>query len=111
MAQQPKSMASVQRRTLAKLAVGVLFLACFLAGFSWWYFKSLPQPLFSKNHAQVLLDRQGRLLSAHIADDGQWRFPAIEKVPDKFATALTQFEDRRFQDHSGVDLLALMRAT
>ena len=104
-------MASVQRRTLAKLAIGVLFLACFLAGLSWWYFKSLPQPLFSKTHAQVLLDRQGRLLSAHIADDGQWRFPAIEKVPDKFATALIQFEDRRFQDHSGVDLLALMRAT
>ena len=111
MAQQPKSMASVQRRTLAKLVVGVLFLAGFLAGFSWWYFKSLPQPLFTKTHAQVLLDRQGRLLSAHIADDGQWRFPAIEKVPDKFATALIQFEDRRFQDHSGVDFLALMRAT
>lgn len=111
MAKQPKSMASVQRRTLAKLLFGVLFLAGFPAGFSWWYFKSLPQPLFTKTHAQVLLDRQGRLLSAHIADDGQWRFPAIEKVPEKFATALIQFEDRRFQDHSGVDFLALMRAT
>lgn len=111
MAQPPNSLASVQGRTLAKLAFGVLFVAGLLAGFSWWYFQSLPQPLFTQTHAQVLLDRQGRLLSAHIADDGQWRFPAIEKVPAKFATALIQFEDRRFPHHSGVDLLALMRAT
>lgn len=111
MAQQPRSLASVQRRTLAKFVYGVLFFSFLLGGFSWWYFQSLPQPLFAKNHAQVLLDRQGHLLSAHIAEDGQWRFPAIEKVPDKFATALIQFEDRRFREHSGVDLLALLRAS
>lgn len=111
MAQQPKRLASVQRRTLAKLILGVLFLGLLVYGWSWWYFQSLPQPLFTKTHAQVLLDRQGRLLSAHIAEDGQWRFPAIEKVPDKFATALIQFEDRRFREHSGVDLLALARAS
>lgn len=111
MAQQPNTLARVKHRTLAKLVLGVLFLGCFLFGFSWWYFQSLPQPLFAKTHAQVLLDRQGRLLSAHIAEDGQWRFPALEKVPDKFATALIQFEDRRFREHSGVDILALSRAS
>jgi penicillin-binding protein 1C len=111
MASEPKRKASVQRRTLAKLSVGVIILLALIAGFIWWYSYSLPQPLFSKTHAQVLLDRQGRLLSAHIADDGQWRFPAIENVPNKFSTALIQFEDRRFREHSGVDLLALMRAT
>lgn len=111
MAQQPSILASVQRRTLAKLLVGGIFLGLLSFGLNWWYFHSLPAPLFAKTHSQVLLDRQGRLLSAHIAEDGQWRFPAIEKVPDKFATALIQFEDRRFREHSGVDILALMRAS
>lgn len=111
MAQQPSLLARVQRRTLAKLLLGVLMLGLAALGSSWWYFQSLPQPLFIKTHSQVLLDRQGRLLSAHIAEDGQWRFPAIEKVPDKFATALIQFEDRRFREHSGVDSLALLRAS
>lgn len=111
MTQQLIALVSVQGRTLTKFLFGILFLGGLLASLSWWYFQSLPQPLFTKTHAQVLLDRQGRLLSAHIADDGQWRFPIIEQVPAKFATALIQFEDRRFLDHSGVDLLALMRAT
>ncbi|SKA87899.1 penicillin-binding protein 1C [Thiothrix eikelboomii] len=107
----PLSLARVQGRTLAKFCFSLLFLGGLLVGGWWWYFDSLPRPLFAKTHAQILLDRQGRLLSAHIADDGQWRFPAIEKVPDKFTIALTQFEDRRFQNHSGVDFLALIRAT
>ena len=77
----------------------------------WWYFYSLPTTLFATTHSHLLLDRNGKLLSAHIAADGQWRFPELESVPDKFATALIQFEDKRFQQHSGVDFLALARAT
>ena len=80
-----------------------------LAG--WWYFFSLPATLFTAAHSHLLLDRNGRLLSAHIATDGQWRFPELESVPEKFATALIQFEDKRFRTHSGVDSLALARAT
>ncbi len=83
----------------------------FLSAFGWWFFYSLPPTLFATTHSQVLLDRNGKLLSAHIAADGQWRFPELESVPDKFSTALIQFEDRRFQQHSGVDFLALARAT
>jgi len=77
----------------------------------WWYFCSLPPHLFATTHSHLLLDRQGKLLSAHIAADGQWRFPELENIPEKFATALIQFEDKRFQQHSGVDFLALARAT
>lgn len=77
----------------------------------WWYFYSLPPRLFATTHSHLLLDRQGKLLSAHIAADGQWRFPELENIPEKFATALIQFEDKRFQQHSGVDFLALARAT
>jgi penicillin-binding protein 1C len=72
----------------------------FIAFAVWWYFYSLPPTLFATTHSHLLLDRNGKLLSAHIA-----------AVPDKFATALIQFEDKRFQRHSGVDFLALARAT
>ena len=59
----------------------------------------------------VVLDRDGELLGASIATDGQWRFGVADSVPDKFAAAITCFEDRRFYFHPGVDPLALARAT
>lgn len=77
----------------------------------WWGGFSLPATLFSAAHSPLLLDHNGRLLSAHIATDGQWRFPELESVPDKFAAALIQVEDKRFRRHHGVDLLALARAS
>ena len=58
----------------------------------------------------VVLDRDGELLGASIAADGQWRFGVADSVPDKFAAAITCFEDRRFYLHPGVDPLALARA-
>lgn len=82
-----------------------------IIGAAWWGWFSLPATLFSAAHSPLLLDRDGRLLSAHIATDGQWRFPELESVPDKFAAALIQVEDKRFRRHHGVDLLALARAS
>jgi penicillin-binding protein 1C len=58
----------------------------------------------------VLEARDGTLLSARIATDGQWRFPARPGVPPKFRRALIVFEDKRFDRHPGVDLLAIARA-
>ena len=51
----------------------------------------------------VILDREGALLGATIAADGQWRFGVAAEVPKKFAIAITCFEDRRFFRHPGVD--------
>jgi penicillin-binding protein 1C len=58
----------------------------------------------------VILDREGELLGATIAADGQWRFGVAEAVPKRFVAAITCFEDRRFFLHPGVDPLALVRA-
>jgi penicillin-binding protein 1C len=58
----------------------------------------------------VTVDRKGELLGAAIASDGQWRFGRGPVVPEKFAAAITRFEDRRFHAHAGVDPLALARA-
>mgnify|MGYP002622225511 CR=1 FL=1 len=71
----------------------------------------LPRDLFKDtSYATVVTDRNGELLGARIADDQQWRFPPCDSVPERYATALVQFEDRRFKWHPGVDPIALGRA-
>src|SRR5690348_4291468 len=74
------------------------------------YYFCLPKNLFSDPYSTVLEASTGELLSATIASDGQWRFPQTDSVPDKFAEALITFEDKRFWNHPGVDLLSLGRA-
>ncbi len=70
----------------------------------------LPSSLFSDPYSTVLEDYQGELLSASIASDGQWRFSEMDTVPKKFAQALVAYEDKRFWNHPGVDVLSIGRA-
>lgn len=72
--------------------------------------RSLPSPLFAEPLSTIVLARDGSLLGARIAADGQWRFPAGEVVPEKFRIALISYEDKRFALHPGIDPLALARA-
>jgi penicillin-binding protein 1C len=74
------------------------------------YWLCLPSSLFRDPYSTVLEDSNGELLSAAIAPDGQWRFPEIDSVPEKFAKALVTYEDKRYWSHLGVDLLSLGRA-
>ena len=75
-----------------------------------WTF-CLPDNLFQEvEYSTVVEDCNGRLLGARIADDGQWRFPLCDTLPEKFETALIEFEDRRFNDHCGVSLRSMARA-
>ena len=74
------------------------------------FWNCLPEPLFDVPTAAVVVARDGTLLGARIASDAQWRFPAIQHVPEKFETAIVAFEDKRFHDHYGVDPIALARA-
>lgn len=75
-----------------------------------WFWFCLPSPLFTAHTSTVLEDRSGALLSARIADDGQWRFPVTHQVPSKFISGIIAFEDRSFYYHPGVNPLALARA-
>lgn len=75
------------------------------------YYFSLPKIFFRDPYSTVLEDRNGKLLGALIAGDGQWRFPQGKEVPGKFKEAIIAFEDKRFYRHPGVDVLALARAT
>jgi penicillin-binding protein 1C len=74
------------------------------------YYFCLPEPLFEEPYSTVLESRNGRLLSASIALDGQWRFPEADEASGKFVTALIAFEDKRFYSHVGVDPLSFGRA-
>lgn len=72
---------------------------------------SVPRQLFKSPTSYVIIASNGTLLSAAIANDGQWRFPVADSVPKKFIQCITSFEDRRFFSHFGMDPLAMLRAT
>lgn len=75
------------------------------------YLFCLPKDIFKgTSYSTVVTDRNGELLGARIADDGQWRFPPSDTVPRKFQTALIEFEDRWFVFHHGVNPVAIARA-
>ncbi|MDB5050710.1 MAG: penicillin-binding protein [Fibrobacteres bacterium] len=89
-----------------RLRLGILAALFILAVL---FHRSLPDPLFRTPFSTVALARDGRLLGAKIADDGQWRFPAAP-CPARFAVAAMAYEDRRFRRHPGVDPIAVIRA-
>ncbi len=45
-----------------------------------------------------------------IAGDGQWRFPKVDSVPNKFKTCLLQFEDAYFLQHPGFNPISMLKA-
>jgi penicillin-binding protein 1C len=92
------------RARRARVAAALLLAG----GIAFW--AMLPRPLFREPLSAVLLARDGSLLGARIAADGQWRFPDLARVPERFTRALVAYEDKRFFSHSGVDVLAVGRA-
>ena len=73
-------------------------------------FITFPRPLFDDPTSTIITDRGGRLLHAQIADDGQWRFPQSEEIPEPFKSAILTFEDRYFYLHPGINPVAIGRA-
>lgn len=90
-----------RHRRKTQIGSAVLLLA-------YWF--CIPSPLFDTPTSTILEDKDGNLLGARIAADGQWRFPALDSVPTKFEACILEFEDRYFYYHIGVNPLALVRA-
>jgi penicillin-binding protein 1C len=59
-----------------------------------------------------VVDRNGHLLRAYLTKDGYWRIRTrVRDVGPRYLALLKAYEDRRFDDHWGVDPLAMARAT
>jgi len=69
-----------------------------------------PLPRFSAPLSTVVEANDGSLLGARIADDGQWRFPPFDLVPEKFEKSILTFEDRYFYYHPGINPVSIIRA-
>lgn len=94
------------RRRLILIFAGIFFGILFVL----WLF-SVPEDLFrGVPYSTVILDKNGELLGARVADDGQWRFPLADSLPEKYVHALIEFEDRNFRHHIGVSFRAILRA-
>jgi penicillin-binding protein 1C len=74
------------------------------------YYFCLPKTLFNVPTATVVESKNGILLGAKIADDGQWRFPVVDSVPYKFETCLLNFEDAYFYKHIGFNPVSMGKA-
>ncbi len=85
---------------ISLIAAGLLIIPVLLA----------PMPSFRAPLSTVVEARDGSLLGARIADDGQWRFPASEEVPGKFEKCILTFEDRYFYYHPGINPVSVFRA-
>jgi penicillin-binding protein 1C len=93
-----------RKKKLLFLTPFLFIYCCFL------FWTCLPEPLFKDPISRVLISKNETLLGAKISEDQQWRFPLSETVPEKFATAIRVFEDKRFYSHPGIDPLAMLRS-
>lgn len=70
----------------------------------------VPIPSRDMDFSKVVYDKEGRLLSASIASDGQWRFPIQEDIPPELEQCITTFEDEYFYKHIGVNPVSIGKA-
>lgn len=77
---------------------------------SFLYWLWLPSKLFDKPCSTILYDANNELLSAKIASDGQWRYPALDSVPVKFKHCITLFEDEYFYYHPGFNPVSIFKS-
>ena len=80
------------------LVIGLVWLFC------------LPKQLFNEPTSTVLKSREGLMLGARIADDGQWRFPEQDSIPYRFEQCILNFEDEYFYYHPGFNPVAITKA-
>lgn len=86
--------------------IGILILMVLLLVWSF----CLPGKLFDADYATVVESKEGVLLGARIADDGQWRFPPSDSVPEKFEVSIRYFEDEHFYKHPGFNPVSMVKA-
>ena len=97
-----------------KIATGALAVSAIAATTALaLYARSLP-PLdlaAAADRSTVVLDREGKLLRPFLTADGRWKLPVTsEDVDPRYLAMLKAFEDKRFDQHHGIDPLGMLRA-
>ena len=78
--------------------------------FDGWIAATVLPPLTIEQSVEVL-DREGALLRAYTVADGRWRMAVtLPDVDPDYIDMLVRYEDKRFWDHGGIDLIAMGRA-
>ncbi|RWI20532.1 penicillin-binding protein 1C [Mesorhizobium sp.] len=105
----------LSRKILRRSAIAAASLAGFAAMAAttlWQLDRAFPPPLpAALTVSTEVEDRDGQLLRAFATPDGYWRLATrLDQVDRQFVDMLVTYEDKRFWDHRGVDVLALARA-
>ena len=95
------------RRVRSRTGLGALIVLLAVFAYGRW---GPMRPLFTAPTSTMLLDRDGDLLGALVAADGQWRIPPPDSLPQRYVQCVIAFEDRHFHSHVGVYPPALWRA-
>ena len=91
----------IKRNKIKSVIITVLLIA---------YYFCLPNLLFKNPTSTVITSSNNELLGAQIANDGQWRFPENDAIPEKFKTCIIQFEDEYFYKHPGFNPISIFKA-
>lgn len=101
---------SVGSRVVLSLAAAVILLAAGYAALPVFFNDSL-EKASSYDISPLVLYRNGEIMTAYLSASQEWSIPvSIDKMGAWTQKAAVAIEDKRFFDHSGIDLIAIARA-
>ena len=65
---------------------------------------------FSGRYSKATFDRDGKILSVFLNPQEQWHLKSTAPLPRALKIAITEFEDKRFYSHFGIDFRAILRS-
>ena len=68
------------------------------------------QENIEKKYSTSILDANGKLMDVFLTSDEQWHLKVEGDVSENLKEAVLTYEDKNFNTHHGVDLLAIVRA-
>jgi penicillin-binding protein 1C len=92
------SLRAKYRRPLYGLVIALIMIMC------------LPLPKDNQPFSNALYSADGRLLSASISAEQQWRLPFDEDIPPPLATCIITYEDAYFYYHLGINPLSILKS-
>jgi penicillin-binding protein 1C len=96
----------------ARLTVAAFAAAGILGGFKAADWADPPDLSRYENASPEVVDRHGILLRPFLSRDGYWRLKTdMRDVNPRYLMLLKAYEDRRFDEHWGIDPFAVLRAS